>query len=59
MKDGRNGRFGMDVYYLVPLPPSLRSSGIMELAGFFHSVFESKGLISKYSGIRTYGISLT
>ncbi len=45
-----------DVYYLVPLPPS--PPGLMKSWAwreFFASVFESKGLISKYSGIRTYG----
>src|SRR5260370_8864015 len=36
-----------------PLPPGLMKSWAWQ--DFFASVFESKGLISKYSGIRTYG----
>src|SRR5216684_2446638 len=36
-----------------PLPPGLMESWAWR--EFFASVFESKGLISKYSGIRTYG----
>ena len=42
-------------WYPYPPPPCLVESwGYRE---FFHLVFESKGLISKYSGIRTYAIS--
>ena len=37
----------MDVYWLVFLPLLARSFGIMDLAGFFCPVFESKGLTSK------------
>src|SRR5260370_3016887 len=36
-----------------PLPPGLMKSWAWQ--DFFASVFESKGFISKYSGIRTYG----
>jgi len=41
-------------WYPTPLP---LVSGIMGLAGIFRFVFESKGLISKSSGIRTYGFA--
>jgi hypothetical protein len=58
MKYERNGECG-DGYLLLgtptPLPPGLMKSRAWR--EFFGVVFESKGLISKYSGIRTYGIS--
>jgi hypothetical protein len=49
----QNGDFWLEVYHVVLGTPFSRSSGIMGLEGFFGLVFESKGLASKYSEIRT------
>jgi hypothetical protein len=39
-RESATGHFWLDVYYLVPVPPSPWSSGIIGLAGFFAPVFE-------------------
>jgi hypothetical protein len=48
-----------DVYYTVPVPPSPGGQWNHGLGGIFlGSVFESKGVISKYCGIRTLHLQL-
>src|ERR1022692_2179917 len=52
MENWRNERNWHDDYWLVLLPPGLLESWAWR--DFFGLVFETKGLISKYSEIRTY-----
>jgi len=59
MKYEESGTDGLDVYYLVPGTPS--PPGLVEswaCREIFGVVFERKGVISKYCGIRGYDFSV-